>query len=1448
MERNRGEGFLAKGGGFRLFMLMVWLIALQAGATAGATFLHAPHSPENGLACRNCHEYPFDSWPGYVADSNNPDDTIRNFICLRCHASAGGAPAKGMHSSLALASSYPGWTTQCVDCHDPHFQQQLHYLNSDTDRLFLATGRITGVVNSGATTTIGFSGLVVNAPEWSDPATWSAKSGSGRGLIFVDDVTAPGRTGEILSATPNSLVISGTVDAGANGRTFGLLYGMLVRNKVRTPAGSLAEVKFFEPNGGFTSGAPATGICQVCHVQTTYWRRNNVVANDHNGGSRCTSCHLAVDGFKPSFPDHLAGGYVVRVQPCITCHDATDVVGVTHKGQCGHCHTQVPALVAGLSRGDCLHCHGPAAHDTTLDHNHRIATASCATCHDVGSQAAIDVVHRSDCATCHGYGGGRLNLDPTAVANAIETGKGPDGTDISCLTCHVAGHDTTVDHDHRIAAASCASCHAVAGQPAIDLVHRSDCSTCHGYTGGRLNLDPAVVAGAITAGKGPNGTDIDCQTCHVAGHDTTLDHNHRIAAASCATCHDIGSQAAIDVVHRSDCSTCHGYTGGRLNLNPTLVAGAINTGRGVDGSDISCQTCHSTPHNTTVDHNHRVATASCATCHSVASQVAIDVVHRSDCSTCHGYTGGRLNLNPTTVANAIATGKGADGIDIGCQTCHVAGHDTTVDHNHRIATASCATCHAIGSQAAIDVVHRSDCSTCHGYTGGRLNLNPTAVANAIAAGKGTTGVDITCQTCHATPHNTTTDHDKRLPSTSCAGCHPVSSQTAIDTLHRSGCGTCHGSTKTSVTAAITSGRAGSQIYCEACHTGDTATGAKSHGTTPATAAAVHDQFVGTPGCSTCHPNGSIEQRLALHKSCTVCHASTSQTVLNAIASGRAGSPVRCITCHTGNLGVTHHANPNVANGNCTWCHADPRSDWTTMQPGDNGGSNPYPTQLACAKCHVRVSGTTIYVDKITYGSSGYASPPTKTVQHVISGVTGGAIYNYGMCFSCHNGVTATRVSLYHAKPASAASRNRYDGMRYAPGRGSFNLFWSTWHGREDSSFGRESYKGNDRNFQNPAISYKMIAVPCGSYNGCSGSATKTMPVLPAKPVPTPAGTAVHDMFSPAADCGGCHAATSEMDRTVGLHGTCALCHTSTKASVVTTILAGINTTGVNCKGCHDGTSGGAASHGTTPAEAAVVHDRLSATTSCGSCHAIGNGSFTNVYTLHRSNCTTCHGSANATVQAAITAGRNGTAINCTSCHGTSHHSSPQAVAGNCTHCHVDPRSTWTAMRPGDNGGSSQFPTQLGCKQCHVRVVGSTIYIDKIRYGSNGYGSAPIKSVQHTLSGVTGGKINNFGICFSCHNGIKATRVGLYHAKPASAASRNRCSSMRYAPGRGSFNLFWSTWHGQEESSFGSESCKNDSDRYRNPAVSYRMMAIPCGTYNSCSGSSTKTMPVLPALP
>lgn len=85
------------------------------------------------------------------------------------------------------------WSTQCVDCHDPHLQQQVKWLPANpvfhdgtlANGFFLVEGRMAGITDNGdGTTTFAFSeGLA--KPGWQEAEAWTMKSGhAGRGLIL----------------------------------------------------------------------------------------------------------------------------------------------------------------------------------------------------------------------------------------------------------------------------------------------------------------------------------------------------------------------------------------------------------------------------------------------------------------------------------------------------------------------------------------------------------------------------------------------------------------------------------------------------------------------------------------------------------------------------------------------------------------------------------------------------------------------------------------------------------------------------------------------------------------------------------------------------------------------------------------------------------------------------------------------------------------------------------------------------------------------------------------------------------------------------------------------------------------------------------------------------------------------------------------------------------------
>ncbi len=327
-------------------IILIALILIAAlPLTAGAYYLDAPHNESNGFTCRTCHSDPawWNHTPGDI------DDTVRNFICLKCHDPASTTPlkgpGKGMHSDLAINGTQ-NWTTQCVDCHDPHYQDQLDWAATDAASLFLATATTTASSHDPAgggyadgTTTITYVSPAAKAA-WSDPSTWSAKTDAAsatdnsRGLLLVPDTSNPNATYEVIAADNGTVTVKGKISTITVGQTFGLIYGQSIRSWLRDKNKKPTRpIKFFDSNGGFTDtsgNSNPDGICQVCHTSNKYWH-NDGSLETHHPGEKCTNCHSHQNGF-------AHGGDEVS-SICLGCHNSGQHTGHISKGiKCSSCH------------------------------------------------------------------------------------------------------------------------------------------------------------------------------------------------------------------------------------------------------------------------------------------------------------------------------------------------------------------------------------------------------------------------------------------------------------------------------------------------------------------------------------------------------------------------------------------------------------------------------------------------------------------------------------------------------------------------------------------------------------------------------------------------------------------------------------------------------------------------------------------------------------------------------------------------------------------------------------------------------------------------------------------------------------------------------------------------------------------------------------------------------
>ena len=169
-----------------LFLIAVTIL-LTSTASFSAYTIDAPHNETNDIDCQTRHNDPV--W-AEQDDPGDPDNTVINRLCLRCHDASSvdplAGPPKVLHSSKNTDTSHGTWSNQCNDCHDPHFQAQLDWAGtSDENSLYLAEGSASNAIlprqdpdysdpqgGGNPTTTFGVD-LTRFKPNWDQPALWS---------------------------------------------------------------------------------------------------------------------------------------------------------------------------------------------------------------------------------------------------------------------------------------------------------------------------------------------------------------------------------------------------------------------------------------------------------------------------------------------------------------------------------------------------------------------------------------------------------------------------------------------------------------------------------------------------------------------------------------------------------------------------------------------------------------------------------------------------------------------------------------------------------------------------------------------------------------------------------------------------------------------------------------------------------------------------------------------------------------------------------------------------------------------------------------------------------------------------------------------------------------------------------------------------------------------------
>ncbi|MDP2104488.1 MAG: cytochrome c3 family protein, partial [Desulfobulbaceae bacterium] len=607
------------------FALISWCIP----SPTSASVIDAPHNETQGVKCSDCHAYSL--WWQYspATNSNTSYTQITNDVCNKCHAPGRTAPNKIGHNWESMADThdtYLGtWDTNCLDCHTPHYQEQLSWLNIDpglSSELYLVNGTISAgslQVNSGNNTTT-FSYKNVDAHlSWINPALWSEKSLPGRGLILLIkdsqqntfEINAAIETTPIIPGSANgsgTITVQGSIPISYNtaDTEFSLIYGQLLKKTINTPNSGARDVKFFDASISYAEGKtggtadpvsnPPQGICQVCHTNTKYYNsdglqpdRDNptgprIAASPHNASAPCTGCHSISQGFRPTNADHTFISSAGTT--CTSCHNQSDIITDTHRGNCTNCHKgTLPGLIAPFSSpkwptlsgqtrqtGTCYDCHSPieaafTAHPKAFDHLGQVDPhPNCTGCHFHNNKDVVSVIHDSD----------------------RDHNGSPDGS--PCSTCHNLTYNTNT---------------------------------------GAYSGSGALIGRAAQRGPG------NCTRCHneiavnFFVHPKSNDHTNQVVATpQCANCHD---GDPVNDVHSWSCGMCH--------VPPTgLLKGvALTKGPG------DCMNCHTNffihTNANALNHSVEVTTSTlCIDCHTSANLIT-DLHGRNGCNTCHDQFG-----------------------------------------------------------------------------------------------------------------------------------------------------------------------------------------------------------------------------------------------------------------------------------------------------------------------------------------------------------------------------------------------------------------------------------------------------------------------------------------------------------------------------------------------------------------------------------------------------------------------------------------------------------------------------------------------------------------------------------------------------------------------------------------------------------------------------------------
>ncbi len=713
---------------------------------------------DDATLCLGCHED--------FVKSQEAASTVHAAVddCLGCHSPHEGTQAGILRKdskelcadchevdseALNAASGHqPYLTSNCSDCHVPHFSQTAHLVRGGTEMCLGCHVDINKLVNMD----------VPHAPATDDCQTCHAPHYSENLHLLTsrnNDLCSSCHDYDELNLN-QAFVHTSAKEGDCTG-----CHNPHGGKEAKLVTGRMTKIDV----GGIMVGQQpkltglTSDLCYSCHDDLVEaFRKQDTHAPVAEGS--CDACHAAHGSENP--------GFVIATAPdlCSSCHDLDDSLFAVHGGydltttDCLDCHnphvSEQPKLVRNVAHPPFAEQNCDACHERNAENKVELLgemSEVCSSCHESVTES-LEMTHvhgpfgGDDCGGCH-----RLHAaDELYLLKA--TGS------MLCLTCHEDLRETAqlpVNHA-PFEEGKCLECHrphaslypALTTKPA-----ESFCFSCHEDL--KLELDQGEPHAPVVGGE--------CGSCHEAHAGSVPALLTDTKLELCGQCHDIDS-GELKTAHAGfslknvDCQNCHAAHAG-----PSGSTGLLLPDTHAPFADGDCSVCHDGPH---ADKLVETGNQLCTNCHDdfVGGAAADAVVHaplkqENGCVACHGPHVG--------YGTSLQVKKGAQT----CFTCHD-GKEFKGSNQHAVAFEDCANCHQPHTSAYKGLLATSDimelCKTCH-EGAEETHYHPMGVGVTDPRTKEA----LNCVGCHS-PHSSdyaailVAEKDRKL----CIICHTVS--------------------------------------------------------------------------------------------------------------------------------------------------------------------------------------------------------------------------------------------------------------------------------------------------------------------------------------------------------------------------------------------------------------------------------------------------------------------------------------------------------------------------------------------------------------------------------------------------------------------------------------------------------------------------------------------------